>query len=347
MSKDKIADSIEEANLLRQKRILEGKQIKPVTMKEANAALCRSLNKNTQKAFEKIGLENYRLNSWKMKQSKGIKDLEINSMHRTPAFLVAAGPCLTKNADELRAIQGRYPILACDAAVKPLIQGHGVTPNFVFLVDVKGHQKDLWAGVDTSNICLVTHGGVHPDSLKAWDGPIRFFNTLGSTDMRDVQLKYGRQFGALMVGGNVSSVMLSLARAYLHADPVVFVGHDYSFPKPGSYYCHGAAHERAAWTKDYYTIHDIYGDEVYTDFSLWSYAIWTGDMIAGTKKQFKYHGLPPLTFINATEGGILGVTTRPKRNSKRLEYTTLKEAIARADEIYAATFEAVAEGERT
>lgn len=335
-AKAETATMVASALAARVERIQSGQPIEEVSLKDAHQAMQRTLNINTRNAFRGMGIKNYEANSPVLKAGRGVIDFEDKTeWQRKPAFLVGAGPCLEKNASSLSRVKGRYPILACDAAYKPLMERHGIVPDLVFCVDIKDHQKDLWAGLDTSQSCLITCSAVDPSTIESWQGEIRFFNTLGDDkEAEHLQLKYGKQFGTILVGGNVSSAMMTFARMYLHANPQVFVGHDYSFPLTGQYYCLGANHDRAAWSKDVMEHHDIDGERVLTDISLYSYAVWTEDMVRSFQDNFREHGLPIPEFINATEGGILGtVSDEPGENSDAYDYMTLDDAIDRCDEI--------------
>ncbi len=51
-----------------------------------------------------------------------------------PAIVVAAGPSLKKNIDELKTAQKEFLIIACDTVFE-VLRGHGITPHIVVTVD--------------------------------------------------------------------------------------------------------------------------------------------------------------------------------------------------------------------
>ena len=236
----------------------------------------------------------------------------------------------------MRRVEGKHPILAVDAAL-PCLWAKGITPDFAMVVDTKAWQSQFFEDYNPGKTVLLAISCVHPDVLKAWRGEVRFFNTWADEKDTAVQLKYGQDFGSVDVGGNVSTTLLGFVKAFLSCNPIVFVGHDFSHPFGrfvDRYYAEGGIHTLRPTTKRHFRMHDIYGSIVETDLSLWQYKVFTENWIRGlytqlaklaevTEGTVKTH-----TFVNATEGGILGTHEEILENQTDiLEFGTLKETI--------------------
>ncbi len=297
-----------------------------VTRSEALDALGRTMNIMTRAALKSPNLKNYKANRSMLKRSRGIGGF-IDWKRGMPFFLVGAGPSLSSNVTELkRAKDNGWPILAVDAAL-PILARAGIEPDIVMMVDTKAWQTKFFDSVklDTSTVMLAV-SCAHPDAIAAWPGEIRFFNSCGGLDSQLIQLWNGRDFGSVIVGGNVSTGLLTFATAFCGAGTIVFVGQDFSYPSFEKYYADGGIREVRPVSKDRYPTWDIYGETVYTDLSLFGYKYWS-EMWC---KQINEIG-PKLRytprFVNATEGGILGTEDEPYKLMPEFEQKRLSDII--------------------
>ena len=220
--------------------------------------------------------------------------------YQTPIFSVGAGPSLNKNAVELKRVKGKYPIFSCDAAIRSL-KYMGVTPDYVVTVEQDPMIMRAIDGVDTSGMTLIAVAGVSPEFRKAWKGDIYLFDSIYYNKRQE---KIGKallgDLGWACPGGNVSSMMLSLGIGVM-ANPIIFVGHDFSYTELRDYYPVAGPMSMIP-VKQVYTTHDIFGKRVYTDSSLYSYKDWHEKAVMAMSQG------QMVKFINATEGGIFGAS---------------------------------------
>ncbi len=221
-----------------------------------------------------------------------------------PVFAVAAGPSLDKNIMELAKVKGHYPIFAVDTAIPTMLK-HGINPDFCVTVEVDPLINRM--KIDTENIGLIATVVVDSDFRNSWKGPVYLMDGYpgGKREAKKRKREHG-DIGWAAAGGNVSSVMLSMLTGNFPSH-IIFVGHDFSYPHLQNYYPSGGPMSMIP-VKEVFKTHDIYGEKVYTDGSLFNYREWSQLMIAS---QLRY-GITK--FVNATEGGIFGTSYYdPKR----------------------------------
>lgn len=147
-----------------------------------------------------------------------------------PMVIVAPGPSLARNVDQLRTLRGRAIITAFSHSLKPVLAA-GVVPDLVLTVDPQDVRYHF-AGADLSRICLVNAATVHPALFEL---PAQRFLTLSANCAIDDWLFDGSGDDAVVPGGgSVATTALSLALKW-GCDPIVFIGLDLSFTG-GAYY---------------------------------------------------------------------------------------------------------------
>ena len=81
-----------------------------------------------------------------------------------PAIVVAAGPSLNKNIDELKRAKGKAFIIAVDTAIKPLLK-KGIIPDMFAIVDGK-KPIELVQNEEVKKIPLLTSISASHDVLE-------------------------------------------------------------------------------------------------------------------------------------------------------------------------------------
>ena len=245
-----------------------------------------------------------------------------------PAVLVAAGPSLRKNIDDLRAAAGKAVVIAVQTALRPLLEA-GVVPDFVTALD--HHEistrfyENLPGDLPTE---LVAEPKVSGAVLRAWRNvPGRKLTLLGNDFAESVlgELRLGRP--RLAAGSTVAHLSFSLAE-WMGCSTAILVGQDLGFsdglayapgtgydavwrPETGRFCSFEAkqwehiARDRAALRR----VEDWRGETTYTERRLFSYLQHFERLFAAT----------PMRVIDATEGGVA------KRGTERMP---LAEAIA-------------------
>jgi hypothetical protein len=147
-----------------------------------------------------------------------------------PMIIVAPGPSLARNIDQLRELRGRAILTAFSHSLKPVLAA-GLVPDLVLSVDPQDVRYHF-AGCDLSRSCLVNAATVHP---SLFDLPAQRFLTLSSNCAIDDWIYDGLGEDAIVPGGgSVATTAFSLAVKW-GCDPIVFVGLDLSFTG-GAYY---------------------------------------------------------------------------------------------------------------
>ena len=148
-----------------------------------------------------------------------------------PMIIVAPGPSLAKNIDQLRAVADRAIICCFSHSLKPVLAA-GITPHIIVSVDPQDVRYHF-AGCDTTGSYLVNGATVHPSLFAI---PARGALSLAANGTIDdwVFEAIGEPTPEVVGGGSVATSAFSLALRW-KCDPVIFLGLDLSFPG-GKYY---------------------------------------------------------------------------------------------------------------
>lgn len=270
------------------------------------------------------------------------------TLHGLTAFVVAAGPSLEKNAEELKKI-GKLGVIICvDAAFRHLMT-IGVVPDYCMSIDSDGRCMKFVEGLDTSRTTLVCMASAAPEVVNFWKGPRYFVNGTGGSResgnqlyaltrkvraartivkgqeidaLNDVDVEYPGLPATVNCGGNVSTAAWSFGFEILRACKIVFVGADFSWGL-GNFYAGGyyddLSRERQTVEKAF-SHADADGKQVHTNLSLLNFKLWHESRASQCVS----------THVNASEGGILGIKDDGNGGTERLdsfEFLTLKEAV--------------------
>ncbi|HLL23387.1 MAG TPA: 6-hydroxymethylpterin diphosphokinase MptE-like protein [Kofleriaceae bacterium] len=147
-----------------------------------------------------------------------------------PMIIVAPGPSLAKNIDQLRSLRGRAMLACFSHSLKPVLAA-GLVPDIVLTVDPQDVRYHF-AGQDVSQSWLVNAATAHPSLFTM---PSAGKLALSANSAIDDWIFAGLGEDAVVPGGgSVATTALSLALAW-KCDPIIFVGLDLSFPG-GQYY---------------------------------------------------------------------------------------------------------------
>lgn len=159
----------------------------------------------------------------------------------TPVISIAAGPSLKRHLDELRALQDRCILVACDAVLHGL-RKEGIDPHFVTPLERTDSTTDMLLGAETSRaiyaglpVCPTAAVSLFPDDrvIGLYCGD-RLYDWLVPQPGQKVN-----------TGHSTGTLSLSVAVA-LGTGPVYLVGHDLSRDASGSHWA-GAAYAGKAW----------------------------------------------------------------------------------------------------
>jgi len=234
----------------------------------------------------------------------------FNKFKNLPVIVAGSGPSLKFSAHKLGK-RGKMGLVSClhnfhfmedaDANVDLYVSldAGPVTAEEVY----EGGSKtpdEYWAM--SKNRTLACYIGTHPDLLEKWQGEVLFFNAPIPDDSFRVASDEIEVFNTFVsAGGNVLGGAMYISKVFLGANPIVFVGADFSFgyevsDKTGKPKFH-------SWDSKYDTgigqamrVHDIFGNKVSTWPSYYGFKNWF-DCICTRVPGF---------WINCTEGGIFG-----------------------------------------
>ncbi|MCM2284567.1 MAG: DUF115 domain-containing protein [Desulfobacula sp.] len=148
-----------------------------------------------------------------------------------PAIIVAAGPSLDKNIDQIAKAMGKAVIISVDTALPGLLK-HGVKPDFITAIDYNPLTYEKIAGQASDPIChqinLICTSWVTDTVTKQFPAD-NIFWAFGSNALENW---INRSFGGRMAIGGVGTVAhLNFTSAQIMGcDPIIFVGQDLAFP---------------------------------------------------------------------------------------------------------------------
>lgn len=181
----------------------------------------------------------------------GITDL-ANAAKGYPAVLVAAGPSLQKNIQQLSApgVRDRCVIIAVQTALKPLLAA-GIRPHYVTALDYHEISRRFYDGISAAElegVTLVCEPKVHPVVPDSF--PNASAIRCCASDFLDQLLgPIKRDMGVLPAGATVAHLSLYLAR-HLGCDPIILIGQDLGFTD-GLYYSSGTAIHDDVWAPEF------------------------------------------------------------------------------------------------
>ena len=242
--------------------------------------------------------------------SLSYEDLIAKMPEDIPAIVIAAGPSLDKNIDELKAAKGKCLMIATDTALKPLALA-GIVPDVSAIMD--GKKDARYISEDSSKqvpmFCTPRSG----DTFMNLHLGAKFFTNNLCNHIKQFMDEQGCFFEPLATGGSVANSCFGLAEA-LHCKRIILVGQDlaYTGDKTHSKVTVRGSKETAVEDLENVVMSvDINGNPIRSSREFTLYREWFEDEI-------RKH--PELNVIDATEGGV------------RIEGTTLmtlKDAIAK------------------
>ncbi|WMJ83322.1 motility associated factor glycosyltransferase family protein [Oscillospiraceae bacterium LTW-04] len=219
----------------------------------------------------------------------------------TPAFIVANGPSLDKNIDQLKDIAGKGLVISVESAIVPLIK-NGIKPDVLTIIErsketYSYHFENRSLPDDMALICLAM---VDKQVFPAFDGATIPVFRSGEAINQWVNGNLG-DGSAIDAGSNVSHLALELA-AYFGASPIVFVGQDYAYGTTGTTHSRDASYYEKTGEEARALIESlpvIYvegndGTQIATN-PLWN------SFKMGLEIKIAAH--PNILFLNATQGG--------------------------------------------
>ena len=286
-----------------------------------------------------------------------------------PAVVVAAGPSLGRNVDQLKEARDRAVVIAVQTTLKPLL-ARGIQPDFVTSLDFSDLSKRFFEGVDPGGTELVAEPKASWEVIDAFCGgapgasqrPARRLCMLANDfAIKCVGPQLGRR-GGLRAGSTVAHLAFYLAE-HLGCDPIIIIGQDLGFTG-GVYYTPGVAMhdmwrpelgrfcslemkewERIARARSILQrVTDLNGRALYTDDQMFTYlqqferdfAACAARVIDATEGGVRKRGTEPMTLRDALER--FAVRPIPER-ARRPDESSQETPAAAGERLHAAAAE--------
>ena len=199
----------------------------------------KEVNLATLARFEGLWTRNLLRNFRTFCSAPGVREL-AGAFMDVPAFVVGAGPSLSRNILRLKQARRKGVIIAVDTVYRVLLK-HGIIPHIVVAVDPQLINVQYFHGVPDTGSILVADSAVSPTLLSSFKG---------NTYLSAVPFPFARWFqqhlgekGALSSGGSVSTTAFDLA-VQMGCSPVTLVGQDMAYSEE-KIHVRGAAGEES------------------------------------------------------------------------------------------------------
>lgn len=296
----------------------------PVTPKELYKASCSS-DEITVNTWRKAWIEQCKENH---KNHGPFKDNGIGKLHNAlalrPCIVVGSGPSLKKNVADLKTAKERgFAIVSCLHNYQ-FLEDNGVEPDYYVTLDAgpitihevsEGGKKTADEYFEsTKNKKLLAFIGSHPDLINRWKGEIIWY--AAPIPDQEVMAEYDAIepfYSFVSSGGNVLGASFYIAKAIMGANPIIFVGADFSFSYTKKFHAWDSNYDSNIGNVLYAT--DVFGNRVATWQSYYHFKCWFESRVCSV----------PGLYINATEGGIFG--SYPEGNIEQVKQVALSDVI--------------------
>lgn len=246
------------------------------------------VNIDTERYLSDILVNNAIKNLKYIKESNYISEFIGKISQDIPAIIVAAGPSLDKNIDELKRAEGKAFIFATDTAVKYLLK-HNINFDAIITIDAKKgawHLKDerchnipLFCVLEAKDRMMEMHTG-----RKIW--------FRGSVYMYDLYSKFNRVFPGYNSGGSVATAAFSVCLS-MNFKNIVFIGQDLAYDGEVTH-AGGVVKKIIGEKSGKKQVDAINGGKVWSRYDWLIYLEWLENSIRDIKG---------INVIDATEGG--------------------------------------------
>ena len=157
-----------------------------------------------------------------------------------PAVIAAAGPSLDASIDELRAMEDKAVVFACDTALRPLLMG-GITPQFVVGIDPSAlNARHFLSLPECANTRLICDLALDRRATAVFEERTLWFRVADHHPWPWLD-EFGLHVEHVDVWGSVLTAAFQVA-CLAGCDPIVLVGADLSFTG-GRSYARGTTYE--------------------------------------------------------------------------------------------------------
>lgn len=214
---------------------------------------------------------------------------------KVPAILVAAGPSLDKNVEELKRAKGKAFIIAVDSAIRVLVK-HDIMPDMTVTIDPRKANHYLYQDERIRKIPVLLSFNVVTSTVMTHQGK-RFYFYVDYPVANQIWEKYGKHYIRIETAGSVANDAFSFIY-HVGFKNIILIGQDLAYTGNKIHsqdsYETNVRNNDANKRKEVYVIKDIYGNDVKTDYAMDIYRRWFENQLILHKE---------LEVIDATEGG--------------------------------------------
>lgn len=159
----------------------------------------------------------------------------LSSAAGLPVWVIAPGPSLEREIEQIKEHQDQALIIAVDTANR-ILQKHEIYPDIVLSIDFTELNTKHFDKVDPSKSILVSFVGVKKEITDLYIGKTYFFIHSANRLIQSIPSLQG--IGQIEAVGSTSHAAYLLARM-MGCSPIILIGNDLSFPKE-RWYAEGA-----------------------------------------------------------------------------------------------------------
>lgn len=217
-----------------------------------------------------------------------------------PLLIVAAGPSLNKNMKLIEKVKGKAIVVAVGSAIR-ILNENNIIPDFRMAFDPSEKEMKIIKDIKNHEIPFIYTNALYYEILKMYKGPkIRLNITL------DSGTRYFDEILSIKNNINISTASSIAVSAVdmgvkFGSSKIIIIGFDGAVYK-NEMYAKGLESDNRIESidelekKGFFKTNDIYGNEVYTN---------RGFMMNKLQLEKIVENNSDITFINATEGGVI------------------------------------------
>lgn len=252
------------------------------------------VNNNTDVAISSKIIDNTIKNLSILSRCNIITDLIGKFENDVPAIIVASGPSLDKNIEDLKLAKGKAVIFAVDSAVKYLL-AHDIEPDFIVTLDPSKSVRHL-NNEKCNELPIFSRIDSRPEIIMN-NKKVILYNLEGY--VKKLYVKLGKKMATLNSGGSVATGAFSICET-LGFKRIILVGQDLAYSGENTH-AGGKITDVSGAGRFIEIVEDIYGNPIKTRYDWYIYIRWFEDAVDLFEGE---------EVIDATEGGakIKGTT---------------------------------------
>ncbi|MCX8084021.1 MAG: DUF115 domain-containing protein [Calditerrivibrio sp.] len=239
-----------------------------------------------------IGIENIFLNVNEIIKNPGINQLK-DKFKGKPGIVVATGPSLNKNIEQLKGLEDKAVICAADASVR-VMKRYGLKPHLVTSLERVLATAKLFEGLtkeDVEDVYLSACPVIRPETYANFPGNrIIVYRNFATFQWLEIEK------GILDIGPSAANMAFKVLE-YLGCNPIILIGQDLAFGENDVTHAKGATFGEKE--QQYYSPDRILEVEGNYVPKIKTTDVWYKFLKFYEKDVAEYAG----TVINATEGG--------------------------------------------